>query len=411
MKSNSLIDISSLPSLPVELVELVASLLNTDDLLHLRCVCRRIQKKTFHHFAQRCFSSINTDLSGDSLVRINALSQNIALRPYVHGLAFMLQNGVGRGLVWDRHPWGPICAPLQVEAIRSLRDNLIHNLTNCRSFFIFCRYPEGHPDMSHVTITDAVAVFFALVVDACLPVSSFHLIYANKYSRTLIMDMRRLPKLLYRQPEFKTVWGNLQKLSLEQYLTLDNFGFLLELVLSAPNLHTLLLNLGSHDLATEFMHELAESASFSKLRELALFRTSIRAPDLHKLLDNIRTNLISLTLYHVNLAPGSDWAPFLKDLGHGFLALQSISLYYLWASTPAKGLLNFPDIKKTTSLHALKGQRLNVFYSEDEKSPAVLGIEYSGSKVSHVLDLLQTSTPHPGLNCGNTIQASNYPYS
>jgi hypothetical protein len=389
MKPGSL---AYLPSLPVELVEFVAGFLDGDGLLSLRLVCRELQSKTFHHFAQRFFSSIKTDLSGDSLRRINALSQNISLRPYVNGLAFMLQNGVGRGLVWNRHPWGPISAPLEVEAIRSLRDNLIQNLTNCRSFFIFCRYPEGHPDMSHVTITDAVAVFFALVVDARLPVSSFHLIYANKYSRTLIMDMRRLPKLLYRQPEFKIVWGNLQKLSLEQYLTLDNFGFLLELVLSAPNLQTLLLNLGSHDLASEFMHELAESASFSQLRELALFRTSMRGPDLHKLLANIRPNLISLTLYHVSLAPGSDWTPFLKALSQGFLALQSISLYYLWASTPAKGLLTFPDIPKTPSLCPSKGQHLNIFYSEDLKTPTVLGIEYSGSKMSQVLSLLQTTT-------------------
>ncbi|KAJ5773763.1 hypothetical protein N7457_008659 [Penicillium paradoxum] len=384
---------ASLSSLPVELVELIADSLDADGLLNLRSVCHELQTRTFHHFAQRFFSSIKTDLSWKSLSRINALSQNIALRPYVHGLAFMLQNGVGRGLVWDRHPWGPLSAPLEVEAIRSLRDNLIHNLTNCRSFFIFCRYPEGHPDMSHVTITDAVAVFFALVVDAHLPVSSFHLIYANQYSRTLIMDMRRLPKLLYRQPEFKLVWGNLEKLSLEQYLTLDNFGFLLELVLSAPNLQTLLLNLGSHELASEFMHELAECASFSKLRELALFRTYMRAPDLHKLLGNIRMNLTSLTLYHVSLAAGDDWTLFLKELGHGFMALQSISLYYLWASTPVKGLLNFPDIPKTPSWcnsKNLKDQHLNMFYSEDVKSPTVLGIEYSGSKMSQVLSLLQT---------------------
>ncbi|KAJ5163942.1 uncharacterized protein N7500_005772 [Penicillium coprophilum] len=376
------------PSLPVELVELISSFLDID-LVALRLVCRELQKKTFHHFAQRFFSSIKTDLSRDSLRRIDALSQNIALRPYVNGLAFMLQNGVGRGLVWDRHPWGPISAPLEVEAIRSLRDNLIQHLTNCRSFFVFCRHPEGHPDMDHVTITDAVAVFFALVIDARLPVSSFHLIYADKYSRALIMDMRRLPKLLYRQPEFKFVWGNLQKLSLEQYLTLDNFGFLLELVLSAPNLQTLLLNVGSHDLAAEFMHELAESASFSQLRELALFRTSMRGPDLHKLLGNIRPNLTSLTLYHVSLTPGSDWAPFLKELSQGFLALQSISLHCLWASTPAKGVFIFPDIPQTPSLCTSKGQHLTMFYSEDIETPTVLGVEYSGSKMSQVLSLLQ----------------------
>ncbi|KAJ5550302.1 hypothetical protein N7535_001756 [Penicillium sp. DV-2018c] len=379
-------------SLPVELVQSTAAFLDAEGLLNLRLVCRDLQKKTFHHFAQRFFASFKTDLSYESLSRISALSQNVDLRPYVQSLAFVLQNGVGRGLVWHRHPWGPISAPLEVEAIRSLRDNLIQNLTNCRSFFIFCRYPEGHPDMSHVTVTDAVAIFFSLVVDGGLPVSSFHLIYANKYSRTLMMDMRRLPKLLYRQPQFKHMWGNLQKLSLEQYLTLENFGFLLELVLSAPNLQTLLLNLGSHDLAAEFMHELAETASFPKLRELALFRTTMRAPDLHKLLGNVRSNLISLTLYHVSLAPGSDWAPLLKELGQGFVALQSISLYYLWASTPAKGVLNFPDIDRRSTLCALKSQHFNVLYSEDVKGPTVLGVEYTGTRMSYMLSLLHRPT-------------------
>lgn len=383
---------ASLPTLAVELVELIAGCLESDSLLDLRLTCRELQNKTFRHFAQRFFSSIKTDLSEDSLGRINALSHHYALRPYVHGLAFMLQNGVGRGLVWDRHPWGPLSAPMEVEAIGRLRDNLINNLTNCRSFFIFCRYPEGHPDMNHVTITDAVAVFFALIVDAQLPVSSFHLIYANKYSRTLIMDMRRMPKLLYREPKFKLVWSDLRKLSLEQYLTLDNFGFLLELVLSAPNLQTLLLNLGSRDLACEFMHELAEAGGFSQLRELALFRTLVRAPDLMKILGGLRKNLAALTLYHVSLASNDDWTAVLKELSCGFVALQTISLYYLWTSAPAKEVLSFPDLHKAPVLCESPGQNLHLLYAEKPiKSPAVLGIEYSGSKVSQILGLLQTT--------------------
>ncbi|KAJ5281977.1 hypothetical protein N7478_007349 [Penicillium angulare] len=379
------------PSLAVELVELIADSLDAEDLLEIRLVCRDLQKKTFNHFARRFFSSIKTDLSEESLGRINALSQHEELRSYVQGLGFMLQNGVGRGLVWDRHSWGPLSAPMEVEAIQRLRDNLVHNLTNCRSFFIFCRYPEGHPDMSRVTITDAVAVFFALVIESRLPVSSFHLIYANRFSRTLMMDMRRLPKLLYRQPKFRLAWSNLQKLSLEQYLTLDNFGFLLELVLSAPNLKTLLLNLGSHDLAAEFMHELAETAAFSQLEELALFRTVLRASDLKCLLGGIRETMKTLTLYHVSLSPEDEWSSVLKDLGQGFAALTSISLYYLWSSASAKELLSFPGLQKAPSICEAPDHRLHMFYSENSKSPAVLGVEYSGSKMAQVLGMLQTT--------------------
>ncbi|CAG8256639.1 unnamed protein product [Penicillium salamii] len=381
------------PLLAVELVELIAESLDDNDLLEIRLVCSELQRKTFHYFAQRFFSLIRTDLSNDSLRRINAISHHAELRFHVHSLAFMLrnQNGVGHGLVWDRHPWGPVSAPLDVPVIRSLRNNLIHNLIHCRSFFIFCRYPEGHPDMSHFTITDVVAVFFALV-DSYLPVSAFHLIYANSHSSPLLMDMRRLPKLIYHQPEFKLVWANLKKLSLEQRLTLDNFNFLLELVLGAPNIQTLGLNLGFHDMATEFMHELAEKANFPRLCDLALVRTAVRGPDLHKLLGNVRDNLTALELNRVTLVPGSDWTPFLQELCEAFPALHRISLYYLWASTPAKSLHNFQNIQKISSWCTSKDQDLYVHYSDDVQNPTILGVEYSGSKVSQILSLLQATS-------------------
>lgn len=378
------------PSLAVELVEMITGSIEGESLLALRLVCRELQRKTFTCFARRFFTSIKTDLSEESLARINALSQHHALRPYVQGLAFMLQDGIGRGLELNRHSWGPLSAPMEVGAIRRFRDNLVRSLTNCRSFFIFCRFPEGRPDMTRVTITDAVTVFFALVVDAHLPVSSFHLVYANKQSRTLVMDMRRIPKLIYRQPQFKAAWNNLQKLSLEQYLTLDNFSFLLELVLSAPHLHTLLLNLGSQDLACEFMHELAESAEFSNLRDLALFRTAIKVSDLQKLLDGFRLTLTTLTLYHVSLAPEGSWASVLKDLSCDCTLLRRISLYYLWASSPEKELLEFPDLQKAPAIAESVDQRLHMFYSES-KAHAVLGVEYSGADMSRILSLLQSN--------------------
>lgn len=378
------------PSLAVEIVELISDYVESDGLIHLRLTCHDLQRKTFKNFARRFFSSIRTDLSEESLARIRLISQHQALRSYVQGLAFILQDGVGRGLTLNRHPWGTLAAPLEVQALKQLGNNLLYHLVNCRSFFIFCRFPEGRPDMSRVTITDAVTVFFSLVVDAQVPASSFHLIYANKNSRTLVMDMRRVPKMLYRQPRFKAAWSNLQKLSLEQYLTPDNFGFLLELVLSASNLQTLLLNLGSHDLACEFMHELAETADFSRLRELAVFRTAMRASDLQTILDRLHNTLTALTLYHISLASEGSWEPVLKDLSSDCTVLQRISLYYLWASSPEKKLLEFPDLQKTSDLCELVGQSLQMVYSESE-AHSVLGVEYSGADMSKVLTLLQTT--------------------
>ncbi|KAJ6023734.1 hypothetical protein N7540_004531 [Penicillium herquei] len=391
MKSSST---AIFPTLPVELIELIAEsveAVDPDSLLDLRLVCRDLQKKTFNHFARLFFSSIRTDLSEGSLSRINALAHHEELRPHVQGLAFMLRNGIGRGLVWNRHPWGPLSAPMEMEQIRRLRDNLVNNLINCRSFFIVCRYPEGHPDLDRVTVTDAVAVFFALVVDSGLPVSSFHLVYANRSSRTLMMDMRRVPKLLYRQPKFRMAWSNLQKLSLEQYLTLDNFGFLLELVLSAPNLKTLLLNLGSHDVAAEFIHELAETASFTQLEELALFRTALRAKDLMTILKSAQNTLKNLTLYRISVPQEDNWSSVLKSLSQGFVHLIAISIYYLWLNFPQGDLLSFPDLQKAPSTYQTPGQRLHIFYPESQKDQNAVGVEYSGSNMAQVLSLLQTT--------------------
>ena len=178
---------------------------------------------------------------------------------------------------------------------------------------------------------------------------------------------------------------------MEQYLTLDNFGFLLELVLSAPNLKTLLLNLGSHDLAAEFMHELAEAAPFSQLEELALFRTALRAADLNLLLDSIRSTVKTLTLYHVSLPPEDTWTSVLKGLSREFVSLNSISLYYLWSSASAKELLSFPDLNKAKTFCESPEQRLHMFYSDNSKIPAVLGVEYCGPNMSQVMGLLQTT--------------------
>lgn len=299
------------PTLPVELIELIAEFLDSNGLLGLRLTCRELNKKTFDYLTHRLFSRIWTDFSEHSLARINAFCQHP--RHYVQGLAIVLHSGIGHGLRWNRHPWGPLSAPMEMGPLRCLRDNLFNSLTNCRSFYVYCEYPEGQPGFDRMTVTDALAVFFALAVDAKVPVSSFHLIYATKTSRTAL-DMRRLPKLLYRQPAFKIAWANLQNLKLELYLTRDSFGFLLELVLSAPNLQTLALNLGQHSLLVcEFMHELAEAGTLSELQEICLSKTLVSAPDLIKILSGTRKTLTALALRRVVLTADDVWSSVFTD--------------------------------------------------------------------------------------------------
>lgn len=294
-------------SLATELVETVAGQLQPADLQALRLTCRQIEEKTFRFFCARSFKYLRTDLSRRSLTRIDALSKHTQFQSSVQGLAVELGNGIGRDIAWQRHPWGPLPSPLHVEEIRRLRDNLAHHLVNCRSFFIVCQYPEGRPDLTRMTLSDAVAIVFAIIDDARLPLKCFHLNYSSHRSRSLSMDMRRLSPLVLRQPGFSSAWGHLEHFLLDQHLTLESFPLLLDLVLNAPSLTSLFLNLSCQDLSAGLIHELASSGSFPRLERLGLSRTSVQVNDLQTLLHRLAGSLRVLRFHHVSIISDDGW--------------------------------------------------------------------------------------------------------
>lgn len=378
-------------SLATELVELIAAQLGPADVLALRLTCRDIEGKTFRFFCSQFFRFLRTDLSRSSLARIDALSKHPQFRPYVQGLALVLGKGVvGRDLAWKRHPWGPLAAPLQIEEIRNLRDNLVQRLVNCRSFCITCRYPEGRPDLTRMTLSDAVAIFFALIADSKLPVKYFHLNYASVRSRSLSMDMRRLPPLALRHPGFTSAWSHLEHFFLDQHLTLESFPLLLDLILSAPDLKTLSLNLSCQDLSAGFINELALSESLPRLQQLGLSRTLVQANDLQTILYRLADSLRALDLNHVNVMSGGSWDAVFGSLKTGFPLLETLSLSYLRVASPDCEFITFPAIeKKLKNLQSsILAQKCKLIYSDGKAAQDLVGIEYSGPDISSLLDIL-----------------------
>lgn len=378
---------SPLSSLATELVEIIVSLLDAGDILSLRLTCRNIQEKSFHFFCCRFFKYLETDLSHSSLVRINALSKHRQFRAYVRGLVFVLGKGIGRDIIWDRHPWGLLSSPLKVKHIQVLRDNLIHNFIYCRSFFVACRYPEGRPDLDRMTVSDAVAVFFAMMADSHFPIKSFHLIYASQQPRPLPLDMRRIPPLLHRKLGFSDAWSHLQELVLQQYLTLESFPFLLDLILSAANLRILRLTMSSNDVSAGFIHELASSDSLPRLQELGLSRTSVEAGDLRTLLRRLSGNL-RILCFHDILMLSDDWLSILEELKLDFPVLKCLDFNRLRVSSPSCGLLTFPALQKMAAAGALFGQA-DLLYFDGLSAPT--GIGYVGPAASEVPGMLQTT--------------------
>lgn len=102
--------VSKLCTLAVELIELIAGVLEPADLFSLRLVCKELNEKTFQYFSHTCLTTIRTDLSRKSLQELEELSEHEQLRHHVRTLLTKGPNDMGRGFSWDRHPSGHLLA-------------------------------------------------------------------------------------------------------------------------------------------------------------------------------------------------------------------------------------------------------------------------------------------------------------
>ena len=167
----------TLPTLAMELVELIAHFLEPTDLSSLRLACKNLHRKSLYSFGA-CFTTFRTDLSLKSLQKLQVISEDDNLRLYVQKLLIKPREGetLGQGFQWDRHSSGHLEGHL--PGLEKLQYLLAHNLPNCRSFHIFTL--GGEEDESDaLTPSDVVALILRIVpsisIDASrsLPLKSF----------------------------------------------------------------------------------------------------------------------------------------------------------------------------------------------------------------------------------------------
>ncbi|RAH75704.1 uncharacterized protein BO66DRAFT_387533 [Aspergillus aculeatinus CBS 121060] len=321
-----------LDKLPLELLELICDELETQDLASLLGTCRHTYNRTIHRLAQR-YSEIHLDFSKGSLSQIHAIANNEIMRQHVQRLVVMAPEPfLGRNLEWQRSAAGHIFNPLENPTIQQFRNNLVDKLVNCRSFVIsplgnHLAPDEDEMDVSydqHFTPDDAASILLDIIADTALPVKLFWYGRGTNY-RSEIMNIQRLPKTLFLSPGFRAGWGSLTNLHLEHKLTPHNYSFLLNMLLSTPNLRKLYLSLTPKDLAIEFYSYVAKSESLSCLLErISLCCTAIRSSDLMHILDRSRHTLKRLILSDVGGLSGS--LPQLQDQLSGFPCLEKVDL-------------------------------------------------------------------------------------
>ncbi|EYE90825.1 F-box protein [Aspergillus ruber CBS 135680] len=329
-KSKSKSPTCILPTLPLEIVEMICDGLSTRDLASLMGTCRDAYRLTIHRFAQR-YTEIYIDFSQAYFDHIHAIASNKVMRGYVQRLVIMTREPyLGSGVNWEWSMAGHVKKAMDMAVIKRFRDDLALRLVNCRSFIIS---PVGHAHTKEeqdrqFNPDDAACILLDIIADASLPIKIFWYGKGMNYTSD-IMNISRLPKALFSNPGFRAGWNALENLHLEHEPTPSNYSFLMDMILHAPNARKLYLSLGPKDLAVEFFSQLSRSSNLPRnLERVTLSFTAIKADDLITILYQSRHSLRRLILNGVTgLSVG--WLTFLSKTQSLFPALETTSLNML----------------------------------------------------------------------------------
>ena len=387
----------TLPTLAIELVELIARFLEIADFCSLRLTCKNLRKKSLHSFGA-LFTTIRTDLSQKSLHKLQVISEDENLRLYVQKLLVKPVEGetLGQGFQWHRHSSGHLEGHL--PGLVKLQYLLTHNLPKCRSFHIFTL--GGEEDESDtLTPSDVVALIlrtvatFSIDASMSLPLKSFIVDFSSpivglRSRNDNSIHAKRLQMWQYRQPSFRTAWARVQELVLEQKLTPETFDWELDLILNATSLRKLSLDVG-RDHSGPFLERLCHLSSFQSLESFKLARASTSVEHLSRLIERSHDTLRVLSLKLVSTERLSDWPIFLGRLRKHATFLQSVSIHWLTThSYEVHKVVMFPSLLINSVVPDSGGRRWTLTEKKWNKAKRIFGVDYEGPRVDEALDML-----------------------
>jgi hypothetical protein len=392
---------SPLHELPSELVWLIGGLLSRRDLQSVRLVCHDLYEKTFDSFASRFLRSISTNLTASSLSQVNALCKRRRACENVQHLSFLARGTTDlTGPSWSRDLfWDPDRnSPLDAAPVRTLRDNLLYNLVNCRSFSI--RYYQHSYRMypTDLPFGECIAVFLAIIADAGIPVTSFQFLGPDGY----MTDADDLHHVLSPWPESSVIWGHLQDLCLHwpannSYMrTCLHSPFLLSAVQCAPRLHKLYIDFYGAE-ASAFVRKLGATEHLPQIQDLTLKHGRIEEQYIQTFLQRLQKSLRALSLHNICLghhgggslirAAFVDDAPNLRSISVSNIRDHTADQSHLFYDFPAFLQVSFAQSALRQQCR-LTGSHIHGTYSIGV--PCVLGVQYSGPFMREIQSKIRT---------------------
>ncbi|RDW65759.1 uncharacterized protein DSM5745_09498 [Aspergillus mulundensis] len=337
-----------LAGLPAELLELIASHLDTNGFKQLRLTSKRLCISTGALFGRRHFSDVTTDLSAPSLQRLQAFSTmhpNLAshVKEFIATTTIKPEGcNLGGGFLWSRDQTTNRLNGIPTGFLQGWQATL-KGLPNCKSFsmvrpfhYHYSLFLQGHVDFAAaegnypiLSCSETFDVMLKVIADASIPLESFKLNLNNYHA----LEMACVDTTFLTTQTFLASWSTLKRLDISvQVRNAEISNYLTALITLPKNLESLSITLSGGDSASALLANLAraytDGTCAPALKTLYLEEATIPQRSLSKILLANRTSLQGLALHYIQLDEHGSVA-LLKTLRDGaFAKLTHLTLRY-----------------------------------------------------------------------------------
>lgn len=395
-----------LQTLPVEIIQLIFDGLQTSDLCSLRLVCRTVNKASFKQFGTTGFATIKTDLTPNSLQRLQNISETRDLAHYVKTLHITyhpLDDCLGRGFLWRRDSLGHLESHL--PCIEMLQDILTHGLHKCRSIYIESddEYEVGD-GIEALTPSDAAGIIMTIVRNAGIRLESFTL--QASHGGTGRLETKRLVGSSGLGAESRAAWADCQEMRLNYSVSEDQSDWVLGLIASTTSLRILSLKFDVWD-TERLMNNLCPATLNSRLESFTLHGVHASEEILVRLLQQHRNTLRTLALISCWITGGGTWAGVFHSMTGEFPHMENLSFLHLKEEKPGTGRVysfflrsvkafTIPGSQERNGNNStlrydrrlLRSMKTPVKSRYKGRSEHVMGVSYCGSEIDLLLAAL-----------------------
>ncbi|KAF4628059.1 hypothetical protein G7Y89_g10090 [Cudoniella acicularis] len=400
--------VTSLPSLPVEIIDLIADDLETTDFHSLRLVCQELKAKTLHRFLRKARRHAFTDLSHASLSKLEQLCESETIRQHIRELKIKHTDGketFGEDLLWTPKPH--VVGP--PEGMPMLANLLVNKMVNCRSFSLnhSACLPSNAEEQHTLGGMDCLQVLLSTLAEQnlgpkliCLHqhCSNPHL---NQFAYTIL---NTLPQSI---PNYSGIWSQLEELHVGDTFTRQSCtNWLLEIFKNSPKLRKLILVFLVQDTDNLLEHLSTDIWSLPALRHLEILKACVAGPTLLGFISRFGETLKTLKLVRPILHAGMRWKELVLALSSHLPHLQHIKLRKLifplsnedghptrWVRFP---ILRDVRIRRDPNVPILGDIPLKLYGEWLRNKSSPYGIQYEGEKMSEALRLIADTLYYKG---------------